>query len=1265
MPITATQIAEWAKTRSAQASLPRLIRRLVHAAGTPTQIAFPAGDSTSLPGWDGELLSERGNPWVPKGKSFWEFSCEAKVTAKANKDYDKRTKQTPQEIRATSILVIILARRWSQKARWIESKRSERKWAEVRAYDADDLEQWLEQSPAIALQFAEELGFSGPGVESIEKSWGDWSQQSTPPITSEAFFIDRGNTRERFITDVRRRFETDQSEPYTIKADSVDEAVAFVSAALLVHSDLSAGSLVVTEPSGWRFVEQNSTLRVVIAARPEIAEKPLRRKGLVVIIPYAAGDMAGYYRGVAGRDSNAELTLERPRIYEFEKALVSTGLNEADAKRLAMSTGRSWSVFRRRCATNPGIRRPSWLDAPQAEALSTLCLLGGWSADTAADREIVTRLSGREYETVERDLRYLVMLDDAPVLEIGHVWKAKSSLELLDLFGDRITRDELDRFFAIVQSILTTPDPELELPDEKRYAAQIYGKVRPQSGLLIQSLCDTLIKLSVRGPQVPAFSAGNIADRVAAFVRELLHDADDARWLSLSSLLPALAEAAPDAFVKAVETSLTKVAAPVTRLLTETSGSGILGRCWHAGLLWALETLAWTPERLTPIALVLAHLAHIEIKGNWANSPLASLSSIFRSWLPQTAAGLAQRIAVLDTVIAREPEVAFDLLDRLVPTGRDMAHPFSRPKWRDDDAGAGYGVTRSERDGMLIAAADRLITCSEGHPQRIACLIERIDTFDSPRVEATFALASQFTKLTVPDESKETLRTALRQKISWHRNYDATRGRALNNKLRAIENLYERLQPEDLVVRHRWLFANGWPNLPVHLRDDDYSRRANRLETFRVEALQEVYAKHGLPGIERLAGICGNQPWIGTTLTKLGIETATLVEWIAEKSGFLNTTLMATIRGLLQTLDFPQSTELLKAVLGKGREQGWNTRQIADFLLLAREERATWDIVVSCGAEVDRAYWAAASPSGWLRHDERDLEFALRRLLEASRPRTALQACDLGIEKVEAKLLVEMLERMLAGEEPDGPLLDSWHVGEAVEYLENSGAIERERLVRLEFGLIPLLGYDHEDQVRVLYEAIMSDPKLFTELLCILYKPAHGERDESPSEAKQAAAEIAWCILDHCQRQPGTQPDGTVDCDAFVKFIDNTRTLCLEADRLEVCDETLGSILAHAPIDADGTWPFAPAREILDRPELETLRHGFQLGVLKRRGVTSRAPDEGGKQERELAKTYRNHARALQHSHSNLATALNEIARWYENDGLREDQRAQLRCEEY
>lgn len=84
MHITATQIDEWAKTKTAQAALPRLIRRLIHAGASVAGASFPAGDSTGLPGWDGELDALTGNSWIPKGKSFWELSCEAKPTTKAN-----------------------------------------------------------------------------------------------------------------------------------------------------------------------------------------------------------------------------------------------------------------------------------------------------------------------------------------------------------------------------------------------------------------------------------------------------------------------------------------------------------------------------------------------------------------------------------------------------------------------------------------------------------------------------------------------------------------------------------------------------------------------------------------------------------------------------------------------------------------------------------------------------------------------------------------------------------------------------------------------------------------------------------------------------------------------------------------------------------------------------------------------------------------------------------------------------------------------------
>ena len=219
--------------------------------------------------------------------------------------------------------------------------------------------------------------------------------------------------------------------------------------------------------------------------------------------------------------------------------------------------------------------------------------------------------------------------------------------------------------------------------------------------------------------------------------------------------------------------------------------------------------------------------------------------------------------------------------------------------------------------------------------------------------------------------------------------------------------------------------------------------------------------------------------------------------------------------------------------------------------------------------------------------------------------------------------------------------------------------------MRLEFGFVPAMGYGAEQRAETLYEAVMSEPAFFTELLCILYKPKHGEKEKLPTEAEQSIVDAAYRLLRACRRQPGTQPDGSIDPVAFVQFIDNVRELCQNDDRLEVCDSKLGQILAHAPPDADGLWPCLATRDMLDRPELEGMRRGFQIGVQNKRGMTSRNPCEGGDQERKLADHYRHLGQALAFSHVNLAATFEELARWYESDGQREDLGAKLQRETY
>ena len=68
-------------------------------------------------------------------------------------------------------------------------------------------------------------------------------------------------------------------------------------------------------------VYQNPSCNVVVAAGPEVAQKPSCRKGMVVIIPYLIGGVTSSLHGMGEKDSGASLSIDRPGVCEFEKAL--------------------------------------------------------------------------------------------------------------------------------------------------------------------------------------------------------------------------------------------------------------------------------------------------------------------------------------------------------------------------------------------------------------------------------------------------------------------------------------------------------------------------------------------------------------------------------------------------------------------------------------------------------------------------------------------------------------------------------------------------------------------------------------------------------------------------------------------------------------------------------------------------------------------------------------------------------------------------------
>ena len=339
LTITAREIEDWATNITARQYLPVLLRRLIHSTGRELyHVDFPGFDNAQRHGWDGWIEAGAATPWVPSGKSGWEFSVEQRPRAKADRDYGTRRGMLTAEERADCTFVFVTARNWSGKKKWARERNDSRDWKEVRAYDASDLEQWLETTVAPRIWLAGKLGMPTIGYQTIEECWHQWSAASEPPMTAAIFNPSLDRHRKAF----HEWLMSPPDRPFLVAADSREEAVAFI-ACLLRQNDLPTGAseraVLFDSADTLRLLTPSSSSFIPIV-RTDEAERAIgdayRKRHCIVVRP----------RNRVDREP--DIAIELLGHEAFENALRDMGIEGEHIDRLGRESGRSPTVLRRR-----------------------------------------------------------------------------------------------------------------------------------------------------------------------------------------------------------------------------------------------------------------------------------------------------------------------------------------------------------------------------------------------------------------------------------------------------------------------------------------------------------------------------------------------------------------------------------------------------------------------------------------------------------------------------------------------------------------------------------------------------------------------------------------------------------------------------------------------------------------------------------------------------------------------------------------------------
>jgi hypothetical protein len=1249
--VNATDLDNWAERLDARSTLPGVIRRLVSAAPIQIeQIEFRSDEGTQLGGWDGVLKVTTGNDFIPTGQSGWEFGTNQGVKGKADYEYDNR-KADPGGLDPTkTTFVFVTLRRWGGKNKWIGTRKAEGFWSDVKAYDADDLAAWLERAPGVHFWLSILTGKRPEGAIDISNFWDDWADATEPRISADLVLSRRED-------EVDRLFSWLQSDPSSLalQGDSREEAIAFFAAALERLSleereRYLVRGIVVEDIASWRHLTASKQPLILI---PKFDERDIVtravKQGHHVLIPIGKDEPT----------SSATVTIPRLKRERAKQALVAMGLPDEKADDLATLARRSLMALRRKLAISPEVQRPDWAKPVEARTLLPALMVGGWNDTLAGDREVLAKLARKPYGDVNDRLTRAANEPDPPIRRVGDVWLIASKEDSWTLTGRYISREDLENFESVIFDVFGQPDPAFDLPVDQRYMANILGKSLPYSGLLREGLAESLALLGSWSDSLTLADATTGQERANRIVGRLLQkaNADWKVWASIAEYLPLLVEAAPSMFLDQVERGLVGNSPVLLNIFSEGKNT-LFSSSPHTGLLWALETVAWNPEYLGHAASLLAKLTRLDPGGKLANRPAKSLHDIFLFWHPQTTAKLDKRLSVLDSIREHEPQVAWSLLNTLLPERLGgVAFPTAKPKWREWTTETRSQVTYAELAQAEREIVSRLLADVGIDGQRWKDLISKVDDVSKAQHDTIVEKLLTLDVGSFTDEDKMTIWNALQDVISRHREFADAEWAMPAEMVDRLQRAYERFAPEDLISQWAWLFSIT-PKL-LNPPERDWHARQDAVQTARLDAVRELITNGGLTLVLDFAAAVERPGEVGFTVGQSDLAEAEENDLLLRYLGSTTESENLFARGL---------------VAGRFRSRGWDwvdskraiasawlPEQQAEFLASLSFEPRTWALLEPMAVETERLYWSRVLPFGLPNRD--DSEYAALKLIEYGRPHAAIDFIALYTDEkgpavplpVIAQALESLLEKLQAG--PIDLSSIGYDIARLLRRIAASNEIDESRVAALEWAYLPII--KNYGSPKVLHRELSRSPEFFAEVVSLVYKGKHEESREITAE-KTARARLGYELLHSWRRCPGLQEDGSLDTKEFSDWVHQSRQLLKERDRQAIGDQTIGGAIVYAPLDPDGSWPHAAVRDVIEKVESDQLETGIEIGVYNSRGVFMKSQTEGGAQEREIAERYQRYANQESDRWPRTAAMLRRIAHRYVSDARREDISAEL-----
>lgn len=1192
------------------AMLADLIRMTIHDA---TRFRFPNGEVSQLRGWDGDLETAEAKGFVPEGKSKWEFGT-GPGEKKANADYKKRTEQTPDDEMAENTLVLVNLGCWDTPTKkipeWENDRRNEGKWKDVRYLDGVSLAQWLKDHPAIAARYARNALRTAPkdGALSTDEYWEEFSTQFKPPLTEKLVIADRQREADDLIAKL-----CGPADSFMLGAETSEEVIAFAVAAIrraapAVRESLESRTLIIRTQTAARFFQMHTGLVFIATDEAESLVGALGKR--CPTLSAATGALAK--RGAM---------LKRPTASGMVEGFIEMGLDHGQGYELAHRCGRSLTILKRLINNKPAAD-PVWLQ--QASVLKPAFLAGGWSSDLETDCAVLKELGDYPaYAALEGILMPTLSMPDRPVDREVNVWQVRAPVDAFFFYGSQLTEADLTRLREAIVKVFGK-QPEQPSRDQKFNLAM--AAQADYSRWLRDGLALTLLIIASMHEVAGLHVKGKTPQQYVDEVINALPDWSKSHHsiLRLGDQTALFAEAAPNPFLKALESMLEGAPEQVAQVFATERGHFFGPSSPHVHLLWALETIAWDPRYLNRTAVVLAKLGQLdpEPDSNYVNRPINSLRAILLGWSPNTYALQPQRIACLDAILRACPDVGWQLLKKLLPRSHDISSPTQHPKLRDFAPENPEEITFGSVWDFETAVVDRALVAAGDDETRFGVFIESLGQLQPPNRAKVLARVDSY--LTTHQTAEGcTIWHALKDELARNEYFGDSDWALTNDDLAAMKEVVERHRPADPLVSDRHVFDDWTPHIGKY---KDGSEHFDDPADLRKEVLQRVLDRDGVPGVLRLARMVKLPELLGQVLSQLSI---TLNQMFELMQGALDPAAPPSLSYYVSAAGVDKFSDQWKdAFMDRVLAQVADAAAKAKLLLGWPDTPYTWSYVEDLGSEVRDQYWRQSGLPP-IEAPLDDLLYAIDQFQSVGRDIDVLGLLHKRGKDLPSSLLVDLLAKGIGQVDNrikrSGAMLP-YYITQALKEVRTRSDVDEVEIARLEYAYLPLLR--HESEPLTIFSLLASDPEMFIEVLSHVFRGKSVQPDQVITAEMKARASTSYDLLSAFKTVPGLR-DGKIDAQMLREWVATARTLAVKKGLDDIADQRIGYVLAHAPQDAsEPFWPPSAVCEVIDAVAAEHVERGFAIECFNKRGVYSKGIHEGGVQEREFAARYKGWADA-------------------------------------